>query len=353
MTRSVLLRQHIAVVHEVELVAAQVLTCRATEDAGTGTFGCAAPDAPLLVMVDGVLEALTSDGAHAADAEGFCGGLAQIGVEQVAAYLGAECAVLPADIGGGEDDADGPIGGYGGHEYSLDQVSASAYSVTRYALQFYDMTITLPVKARVLSTRACDPYDVGDDPGEAGELMAPGEADHIAAIAGRLRREIYSGTWAVGSKVPSRKVLADEHGGSAESAGVALRILGDEGLVSLEPGRGTFVLARYRYWVHAHARWTQGEVTPQSEIDTATAAMTAAAANDPAVSGEELGIVISGDPRRGESIPGASVSMCVEAPDVARAVLRAYAVTRRAFGAPGWDLARARVGASPADGDDD
>lgn len=105
------------------------------------------------------------------------------------------------------------------------------------------MTVAVVVKAApVLSPGTPDPYDVGNVfPALAGVPVTPGEAATIAAVASYLRERIYSGELAPGTQTPTRRALRDMFGISEESAGVALRQLRDEGLVSLEAGRGTFV----------------------------------------------------------------------------------------------------------------
>jgi DNA-binding transcriptional MocR family regulator len=75
------------------------------------------------------------------------------------------------------------------------------------------------------------------------------EPSSIAKVADGLRAEIYSGAKAPGAQLPTRQKIADETGLSPESAGTALRMLRDEGLVVLRQGGGTFVLPRDLYEV--------------------------------------------------------------------------------------------------------
>jgi GntR family transcriptional regulator len=60
-------------------------------------------------------------------------------------------------------------------------------------------------------------------------------------IANLLREAIADGTYPPDSQLPSRLQLAAEHGVSQDTAGKALRILKDEGLIFTVPGYGTFV----------------------------------------------------------------------------------------------------------------
>lgn len=71
--------------------------------------------------------------------------------------------------------------------------------------------------------------------------MPASEPATVRRVAELLRQAILRGEYRPGEQLPSRTALAEEHGVSPESAGLALRALRDEGLVSLEQGRGTYV----------------------------------------------------------------------------------------------------------------
>lgn len=60
-------------------------------------------------------------------------------------------------------------------------------------------------------------------------------------IASDLRQRILSGSWKAGERIPSEPELAALYRTSRVTVRQALRILSDEGLVSREPGRGSFV----------------------------------------------------------------------------------------------------------------
>lgn len=60
-------------------------------------------------------------------------------------------------------------------------------------------------------------------------------------IASDLRHRILSGSWKAGERIPSEPELADLYETSRVTVRQALRILSDEGLISREPGRGSFV----------------------------------------------------------------------------------------------------------------
>jgi GntR family transcriptional regulator len=180
-------------------------------------------------------------------------------------------------------------------------------------------------------------YDVGNDPRVAGGLVTPGEAASITAVARKLRGEIYEGKWPVGQKVPSRQQLAKDYTISPESAGVVLRMLSGEGLVSLQQGSGTFVLPRHRFT----ASVTVPRDGATGEAKGVAAAVRKAEAAEPAVSGAE-------------AVPGwrIRVTMTVECADAGRAAVIALAVVRAAHGGrwtwDGWDLDGASVEAAPA-----
>jgi DNA-binding GntR family transcriptional regulator len=60
-------------------------------------------------------------------------------------------------------------------------------------------------------------------------------------VADRLRGRIASGEFAVGSKLPAGKELAEEYGVAPNTVLAAVRALREEGVVFSQQGRGTFV----------------------------------------------------------------------------------------------------------------
>lgn len=79
-------------------------------------------------------------------------------------------------------------------------------------------------------------------------------ADHVSTdqdrrparrrLADRLRTEIESGRYPVGSSVPPYRQLAAEHGVAINTAIAAVRLLRDEGLVTIRPNAGATVRDR-------------------------------------------------------------------------------------------------------------
>ncbi len=61
----------------------------------------------------------------------------------------------------------------------------------------------------------------------------------ISKVAAQSREQIASG--AIGPRLPSAMVLADQMGVAPNTVQRALRVLRDEGLIHSVPGRGTFV----------------------------------------------------------------------------------------------------------------
>jgi hypothetical protein len=198
----------------------------------------------------------------------------------------------------------------------------------------------------VLSRRPADLYDVGGVPVLAGELMAPGDAS-IAEVARQMRARIYAGEFDTGEKkLPTRIGLMSEYGlGSAESAGMALRMLAAEGLVSLEQGRGTYALERRRYRTGVTVRWARRGVVPAAAFDAAADAVSAAedadpAVTDAAVAGSSDLLTVAMDVETGG----------LETEGLAQAVALALTLVRQALRAEaGWDLAGASVEAHPAE----
>lgn len=92
--------------------------------------------------------------------------------------------------------------------------------------------------------------------------------DHLAAfkrskgslyvhIASLLRRRIHAGNWPPGTKLPSLENLAAEFNVAIVTVRQAVSILEEEGLVTRQQGRGTFVskLIAERRWVTLESSW--------------------------------------------------------------------------------------------------
>lgn len=77
-------------------------------------------------------------------------------------------------------------------------------------------------------------------------------------LADLLRAEIESGKYQPGSRLPTYRELADEHGVAPMTVQSAFRVLKDEGLISSQQGRGSFVRSD-------RASTTLAEVTSDQE----------------------------------------------------------------------------------------
>ena len=77
--------------------------------------------------------------------------------------------------------------------------------------------------------------------------MSTDEAEPASRrLARELRRQIIEGLIPAGERLPSERTLASQHRIARNTAREAIRILGDEGLVDAEQGRGVFVRTKPR-----------------------------------------------------------------------------------------------------------
>ena len=75
-----------------------------------------------------------------------------------------------------------------------------------------------------------------------GMRIDPGAADFpYEQIAAQLRARIETGEWPKGSKLPSLEDIVAETGVSTMTARRAWKLLEEEGLVRIVPGRGTYL----------------------------------------------------------------------------------------------------------------
>ncbi len=163
--------------------------------------------------------------------------------------------------------------------------------------------------------------------------MSPGrEAVTITRLTGMLRSEILSGAYQPGDRLPSRAELAAQTGLSQESAMLALRALRDEGLVTLEQGRGTYVRA-----LHA---WLVTVRVPGAGKAASAADVRRAERERPAVTG----LSERGDGQQREW------AMTVRAPDAGVAAATGLAAARSAARGA-WNEASARIAVVPAQSD--
>ena len=154
-------------------------------------------------------------------------------------------------------------------------------------------------------------------------------------VAAMLREQILSGERPPGSPLPAQTKLAAEIGADVAVVNRAVGQLASEGLVRVEHGRPTVVLAQHRY----EAKVTiprleeRGDAAAQDLADALRGAAEAySAVSEPmSTAGPERVII----------------TMIVLAADPARAAATAYEIARRAC-RDGWDLVGASVETGPA-----
>lgn len=197
------------------------------------------------------------------------------------------------------------------------------------------MTETLPRPGgSLLAELPGDPYYVPDVLNATGDQV-PGESSSILEVADALRRELHSGTWRAGERFRTREQIADDHAVSAESAGVALRMLRDEGLVTLEQGRGTFVAPLRYYSVTVTAELPEDAESPPWQYLATEASMLA----DPSLVSLTFDHEGSGRFWKWQAQ--------VHAADAARAGTAALAAARRSAMGVAWDYSGAAISTTP------
>lgn len=76
------------------------------------------------------------------------------------------------------------------------------------------------------------------------DLDRDSEVPLYRQIAGLLRRDIENGTYPAGSMIPSVKSIEQDTGCTHVTVRKGIALLADEGLVTVVPGKGTFVARR-------------------------------------------------------------------------------------------------------------
>jgi DNA-binding FadR family transcriptional regulator len=184
-------------------------------------------------------------------------------------------------------------------------------------------------------------YDCPDPYPDEGDLSLelPGPRSRYEQLAALIRRDIYADRWLPGALLPAESKLGDEHGMSRALANRALQVLGDEELVSQEPGRGTYVRPRRAYRITVTVPFSGGQ--RRGTAASLRKAVRDAARPEPAVKTVEL-VDLSDE--------AAKVELIAEAADGDWAVHAAKVVVRSAGGSwswDGWDLTLASYVCEP------
>jgi DNA-binding transcriptional regulator YhcF (GntR family) len=191
---------------------------------------------------------------------------------------------------------------------------------------------------RLLCEQEADLYDWPVDGDEAGELLVDAARPGYRQVAATLRQKILSGELAPGTAIPANSLLAKDFDVSMSLANAAVTQLANEGLVRVEHGRPTVVLARRKRRAEITVRWMQGDTVPADVLGAVADRLAAAEEADPAIT--DADVLASSDLL--------TLAMDVTAPDPAHAAARAWMVTRRVLSGGSWDLDGASVEARPA-----
>src|SRR3954454_19340021 len=88
-------------------------------------------------------------------------------------------------------------------------------------------------------------------------------ADQVIA---RLRAEITSGAWPVGSRIPTEPELVDEFGVARNTVREAIRALAHNGLLDIRQASGTYVVATSELAGVMQRRFTNAEPLHIAEL---------------------------------------------------------------------------------------
>jgi DNA-binding FadR family transcriptional regulator len=183
-------------------------------------------------------------------------------------------------------------------------------------------------------------YDSVDDDSEGDALVGavrPGPG--YRQVAGELRRRVLSGEYAPGTAIPRQGLLADEFGADVAVVNRAVNALAAEGLVRVEHGRPTVVLARRRFRVAVEV--ARPEDDGPRDAEALSAAIASAAAGEPAAEVEATRVLAS----------SVQAILVVTAASPARAGAVAETLVWSARGQWSWDgldLAWSMVTSAPA-----
>jgi GntR family transcriptional regulator len=101
-------------------------------------------------------------------------------------------------------------------------------------------------------------------------------------IADELRQDIVTGTFRMGSALPSETQLAERFGASVPTVRAALGLLQNSGLIEKRPGKGNFVLRPFERLTYTNDR------PPADRPTTSTTALTVTVSSDEVAADDRL-----------------------------------------------------------------
>ena len=102
--------------------------------------------------------------------------------------------------------------------------------------------------------------------GRVMALTAPRRSALADEVIARLRREITSGAWPVGSRIPTEPELVERLGVARNTVREAVRALAHNGLLDIRQGSGTYVAATSELAGVMHRRFADADPRDFSEL---------------------------------------------------------------------------------------
>ncbi|WP_326599739.1 FadR/GntR family transcriptional regulator [Streptomyces sp. NBC_01803] len=97
-------------------------------------------------------------------------------------------------------------------------------------------------------------------------LTAPRRSALADQVIGQLRHEITSGTWPVGSRIPTEPELVEQLGVARNTVREAIRALAHNGLLDIRQGSGTYVIATSELAGVMHRRFAEARPRDVAEV---------------------------------------------------------------------------------------
>ncbi|MGK5533041.1 FadR/GntR family transcriptional regulator [Streptomyces sp. URMC 129] len=97
-------------------------------------------------------------------------------------------------------------------------------------------------------------------------LTAPRRSALADQVIGQLRHEITSGTWPIGSRIPTEPELVEQLGVARNTVREAIRALAHNGLLDIRQGSGTYVIATSELAGVMHRRFADAAPRDVAEV---------------------------------------------------------------------------------------